>query len=373
MTEQSIKNTVNQRINELIKKIDSGNRSAFARRVDLTPGAIADIVGGRLNKPSFDVLQKIAMALPTLNRDWLLLGEGEMLTDNKPLGPPWDSRKKPKQWEGVQDPAPEYQGYLGNYPILTTKENTVVPIIEAYKRRHYAERNDPASSEQAKYREPYESLSLPASLLPPGEHRVFPITDYSMEPTFMLEDYILCSHVDPSEWENISDYTVCAIISTSHALMVKRITVEPEKDSVRCYSDNQSGNARHLPIRLKRPDIQEIWSFTWRLSSFSDNPSTRFDDRARIEALQIEVAYLRLKDEPRMEAVRQHYKGIIDGGGVVVPDSDAKDIALDKDALVLFERIFGKVKDYVIHNAVMELIVIQMIQNRGRNVSIETQ
>lgn len=366
--------TINQRIDMLVQKADAGNRSAFARRVDITPGAVSEMIGGRMSKPGFDVLQKIVLALPTLNRDWLLLGEGEMLTDNKPLGPPWDSRKKSRQWGRVEDPAPEYHGYLGNYPILTTKENTVVPIIEAYKRRNYAERNNnSASPEQAKYHEPYESLSLPASLLPPGEHRVFPITDYSMEPTFMLEDYILCSYVEPSEWDNISTSTVCAVVSISHPLLVKRITVGSEKDTVRCYSDNQSGNARHLPIRLKRADIQEIWSFIWRLSSFSDNPTERFDDKIRIEALQIEVAYLRLKDDPRMEAIRQHYKAIIDGGGVVVPSCDARGIALDNDALVLFEGIFGKVKDHKTHVDVMERIVIQMIQDRVRNPSVETQ
>ena len=74
-----------------------------------------------------------------------------------------------------------------------------------------------------------------------------------------------------------------------------------------------------------------------------------------------------------MEAIRQHYKAIIDGGGVVVPSCDARGIALDNDALVLFEGIFGKVKDHKTHVDVMERIVIQMIQDRVRNPSVETQ
>jgi transcriptional regulator with XRE-family HTH domain len=73
--------TINQRIELLIRLFDNGNQAAFARRVKLIPSAISNIIGGRMNNPGFEAIQKIVKALPTLNRDWFLLGEGEMLTE----------------------------------------------------------------------------------------------------------------------------------------------------------------------------------------------------------------------------------------------------------------------------------------------------
>lgn len=337
--------TINQRVDALVQEIDGGNRSAFARRVDLSPGAVAEIVGGRLSKPGFEVLQKIVLALPNLNRDWLLLGEGEMLTDNAPLGPSWASQKAPKHWPDQVGPAPEHYGYLGNYPILTTSENTVVPVVKAYNRSHYAQRNQsPASAEHAKYHEPYESLSLPASLLLPGRHMVFPVTDYSMEPTLMREDYILCSYVDSSEWKNISDATICAVISTTHSLLIKRISTELEEDTIRCFSDNR----RHYSVKLKVNDIQEIWSFTWRLSSFSDDPYKKFDDRAQIRALQTEVSKLRRRIEPLPNLVLEQLREIIVGQLVTERNLGevSLDIANDKQVLRHYERERGPVEDH---------------------------
>ena len=70
--------TVNQRINFLIDHYEGGNKSAFGRRVDMKSGVIGDLVGGRLNKPSFEAILKILAAYPLVNTEWFLKGEGEI-------------------------------------------------------------------------------------------------------------------------------------------------------------------------------------------------------------------------------------------------------------------------------------------------------
>lgn len=68
--------TVNERVNFLISSVTGGNKAAFAKSIGVGAGVIQDIIGGRLNKPSFDVLNKIVNAYPDLNIEWLVTGEG---------------------------------------------------------------------------------------------------------------------------------------------------------------------------------------------------------------------------------------------------------------------------------------------------------
>ena len=68
----------------LIKRLAEGNARKFAREIGTESGVIAHIVGGRMSKPSFQLLTLIANRYPLLNTKWLLTGEGEMLLDGKP-------------------------------------------------------------------------------------------------------------------------------------------------------------------------------------------------------------------------------------------------------------------------------------------------
>lgn len=63
----------------LIKFIDSLglNYSQFADMIGVQRSSISHILSGR-NKPSFDFLQKIFIAYPELNADWLILGRGSV-------------------------------------------------------------------------------------------------------------------------------------------------------------------------------------------------------------------------------------------------------------------------------------------------------
>jgi hypothetical protein len=71
--------TVHERLNLLIDHFCRGNKTAFGRETDILPGVLASITGGRLSKPSFELLQKVMTRYPEVSGDWLILGRGSML------------------------------------------------------------------------------------------------------------------------------------------------------------------------------------------------------------------------------------------------------------------------------------------------------
>jgi hypothetical protein len=74
---------VHDRIIQMVEHFGKGNKSAFGRVANIQSGVLAGIIGGRKNKPSFEVLQKILTGYPTVNPTWLLFGRGEMLINDK--------------------------------------------------------------------------------------------------------------------------------------------------------------------------------------------------------------------------------------------------------------------------------------------------
>lgn len=68
-----------RRIEELID--GSGERTAsFSKRVGVSQSILSHILNGR-NKPSLDLILKIHTALPEVDLEWLLTGEGKPTSD----------------------------------------------------------------------------------------------------------------------------------------------------------------------------------------------------------------------------------------------------------------------------------------------------
>lgn len=77
-------NTINERIRNLAEVLFKGNISAFARAINVPQPTLKDIVGGRLSKPRYEVLEKIVNAVPlNISSEWLLTGKGEMLREEE--------------------------------------------------------------------------------------------------------------------------------------------------------------------------------------------------------------------------------------------------------------------------------------------------
>lgn len=69
---------INKRFEAIINSVYKGNQSAFAKAIGVTPTVIANVVGTRQGKPSFDVISKVC-ANANISAEWLLTGEGDML------------------------------------------------------------------------------------------------------------------------------------------------------------------------------------------------------------------------------------------------------------------------------------------------------
>ena len=70
---------VNDRILYLIDSQLGGNKKKFAERIGFAPQVVFNIVSGRKNKPSFDVLEAIISSFDEISPEWLLTGKGAML------------------------------------------------------------------------------------------------------------------------------------------------------------------------------------------------------------------------------------------------------------------------------------------------------
>ncbi|MDF7810703.1 hypothetical protein [Hymenobacter sp. YC55] len=77
--------TVNMRIATLIES-EKLNKNTFAQKIGVTANTIGYIVGERQSKPGFEVIEKIAVAYPDVNMDWLIRGTGPIRKSL--LGPP---------------------------------------------------------------------------------------------------------------------------------------------------------------------------------------------------------------------------------------------------------------------------------------------
>ena len=71
--------TINDRIKMIVNQMFNGNTSEFERASKINPSTVKNIIGGRLTKPSYDVLEAIIRNNVLLSAEWLLRGEGEML------------------------------------------------------------------------------------------------------------------------------------------------------------------------------------------------------------------------------------------------------------------------------------------------------
>lgn len=85
--------TIQDRLNEIIKLLYSGNKRAFANAVGISPTVVENIVGKRQGNPSFEVIQKIISSNANINTEWLIMGYGEMFKTEKTTVKTYDNVK----------------------------------------------------------------------------------------------------------------------------------------------------------------------------------------------------------------------------------------------------------------------------------------
>ena len=71
-------------IQEILSK-EGISSSQFADRIGIQRSSVSHVLSGR-NKPGFDFIQKILIAFPEINGDWLITGSGGMYKQKQPPG-----------------------------------------------------------------------------------------------------------------------------------------------------------------------------------------------------------------------------------------------------------------------------------------------
>ena len=74
---------LNNRIKNLLIHYEL-NKRQFSKRIDVTSQTVGDIVNGKTN-PGKIVINQILRAFPEINEDWLISGNGEMISKEYPI------------------------------------------------------------------------------------------------------------------------------------------------------------------------------------------------------------------------------------------------------------------------------------------------
>jgi hypothetical protein len=72
-----MESSINERIKLLLKELNYKSNRAFALKIGISQTSFNDIIKGA--EPKFSTLEKIIIAEPFINSEWLLTGKGEML------------------------------------------------------------------------------------------------------------------------------------------------------------------------------------------------------------------------------------------------------------------------------------------------------
>ena len=188
------------------------------------------------------------------------------------------------------EPKNEHIGYIGQYPILSGKDNIAVPIVAGFYNRaewDFPRRNLAHFSDEIEKNLSFEILSLPKSMLKEGRHIILPVYDNTMEPTFIVGDLLLFRHVEKPKWgaepekfpppssflDNIPVYAVEARDTAEKYINITigRFTFDDEIGMVRCYPDNRSYATPSISVTI----VKDVWEFQMLISSRSEKTASK--------------------------------------------------------------------------------------------------
>jgi hypothetical protein len=341
--------TVGERVQKLIDHFAHGNKSAFGRAADLPSALLASIVGGRQSKPSFEVVQRLLTAYPTVEPSWLLFGQGPMLT-------------------GSPAPVGKYSGSVGQVPVLSTQDDIPVIIFKDRQLKYFFKRHEEFKPELVTYYEEdaLQSISFPRSLLGNGFYYGFPVMNTMMEPLFEYGDIIIAKQVNRENWFQIARKSIVIVTSKSHPYLIGIFGLNKKQSAINLSFNEKSWH----DISLSTDDIYEIWEFKWLLSSHGDKLSK---DTA---ATKLTKAFQKRSEEINNEKTEQvfenyserlrHiiltnelYEGMLPG--------DHLDLANDKEVIRLFEAKHGDIENHQEYLDTIVLTIDSIIQEINKS------
>jgi transcriptional regulator with XRE-family HTH domain len=289
--------TVGQNIRKL-REAKGDSQQAFARRFGLSRGQIASYEA--VEKASEPTLETILAIVDFFNIDLRRfltdpLFEAEFTNSATSFEP-----AKKISATGVQGREPSI---VRPEIILATPDvgsNRTVPIVNRKAAANYL-----SGYQTQEYFEELDAITLPAYMLRGGgQGLVIQAVNDSMEDTIFDGDYLVCRFVERANWADVTDYTVCVIVTESRGIQVKRVKNRLATDRrLRLSSDNP----RYPSFNVHAEDIHQIWQVLFLLTAnLPDRNDTLYrkmdtledattDLREMYEQLREEVDHLRSK------------------------------------------------------------------------------
>ena len=194
---------VQERIRKIADELFNGNISAFCRAIDVKQPTMNTILGERKSKPSYDVLLNIVNAKAlNISAEWLLNGEGDMLTQKKeaPKTSSADTTKK--------------NGYITYLLPMSAMGGSLTGFAE-----------------------PGVLLQNCEAVVSPIENVDFAITLYgdSMAPEYPSGSRILIKKINPNLF---IDWGKVYVLDTPNGVIVKEVHESNREGYVSCHSIN---------------------------------------------------------------------------------------------------------------------------------------
>ncbi len=134
------------------------------------------------------------------------------------------------------------------------------------------------------------SFTLPDEAFKAGTHRCFDVAGESMEPTLNQGDRVICSFLEPDQWEDgIKDYHIYVVVTYSDVLVKRLINLISHNHSIELRSDNPG----YRPLTLPLTEVKEIWQVRLKMSASLDPPTSEWQQlQEQLQELKSMVAKL---------------------------------------------------------------------------------
>jgi transcriptional regulator with XRE-family HTH domain len=290
-------NAISQNIRKLREELQE-SQQVFAARFGLSRGQIASYEAEeKASEPALEtVLAIVDFFNIDLRRFVTEISPGKLLVPPQveaPQNPPPTSLKGTRAalaWE-----RPEI--------IVATPDvgsNRIVPIVNRKAAGSYL-----SGYQTQEYFEELDAMTVPAYMLRgAGQGLIVQAVNDSMEDTIFDGDYLVCRLIERAEWRDLTDFSVCVVVTESRGIQVKRVKNRLNSDHLlRLSSDNRSYPSFNVFVE----DILQIWQVVFLITANLPNRNDTLyrkvdsledattDLREMYEQLREEVEHLQVK------------------------------------------------------------------------------
>lgn len=196
-----------------------------------------------------------------INSTWLLTGEGDMLKAEI------DTNTKAEKLKIVAENMTKYES-------KKKSEIISIPIVEIYAAAGNGYMN-------TDHLIPNGEINLPKTMFRSGGLRYcIRVKGFSMAPTLQDSDFLIIRHLDPSEWQSMSDEHVYLVVDKDGMAYVKRVKNRLDRGFIVLTSDSIEKSS-YPNFNLQADEISNIFYAEWHFSAKMQNINETYYDRLK--------------------------------------------------------------------------------------------